>query len=1280
MKGYLKRFEEVRKKYAPPNIESTYWDLVMDSQAGELFDLSALLEVLIKSGQEEKNRLQVTECIQSSLSWFESVKTGKQAFDSSSDNLAGLFRIHTAFLIYSDLLQTAKPSSLQLFQSCISLALQLSSEILGSTREDKSTAPFHPIPLTRKNIKSAWMHLQQFLALYHLNIHQFGVQAYFSQFSPKSYFQLFLQTRDISFPTVFTQQHPNTQDLAGTIEACRIWLDIRTTPQVKKRKKTTLVPINNKTDGEAYEDRVIGETILKSVQEAVDCYRLRSGKENAKSIDIKTIFFNIGHPKENYDGASIGCATFFATLTRLTGRKIPSKLFYTGQINCNRNTIAGIIPKAVAGWEAGFNIFVLPHENLRELGAYLKSKQINCKMFSPGTVPSKTVDRAVVGYRNIEELYEIWESLTTTEHLSPKNSPIPEGISNLPNRNRHFTGRNKFFKFIRSRFSRGSSIASLSGMGGIGKTEICMEYAHRYAKQYSLIWKIRGESVSSIVIDYARLAKKLNLPQQDIKEEEVILNAIKEWLETHKNWLLIFDNVTNPSVLFNDELPILPNGANGHILISSRYHDWNEWCDQIGVETFTVEEATTFILNRSGQQNKGDAIQLAETLGYLPLALAQAAAYVKQQRIDISNYLHLFQTERKQLWEQENAPRNYENTIATTWNLSIAKLNKENPLAIDLLYLIAFYAPDDIPLVEIIYNYSVEEDSFSSDFSARFLNFSSQSKTLVKIRDTLKQTLLETRKDKIRSLLRQTQKAVDLNRAVEALKSYSLVDGTKELLSIHNLVQVVTQDQMGEKLKLQWNGIALQLANSLFPEKAERPEKWPLCARLFSHAKIIAEQSEQNRILPQTTLALLIKTGRYLYENAQYKKSSGVFEKALKILPRSKKKSQHQAYIDLYRMLGQNYEAVDQYTKAAEIYKKAHVKSKSSFGLNAPEVVTDLNNLGMISLKTGKLDDALAYFKNALNNIRQSHRKCYGLQSQCFNYLGQTCFAKGEFDGALVHYNQALNLSNSYFGRSHVNSTDILSHIATVYLHQGQLQKAEDDLLLALDATRDFLGKDHPKIADRLNQLGMIYLEKEEVSKSEDILQEAIEIDQKFFGEKHHAIARDHNSLGRLEKKKGNVHDALSHFKKSVQIARSIYQDAQHPFIANATNNYGYALLELQKFDQAFKYIKMALTINEKIYSKNHPIVALGRFNLGRLYHLQKNLEEAYTQYSNAYRIMLQLFGRNHSHLVEVKSRLIELAEDYNMDYKNRKENDTAGLFLHSPEANVIYKLLGMQK
>lgn len=254
------------------------------------------------------------------------------------------------------------------------------------------------------------------------------------------------------------------------------------------------------------------------------------------------------------------------------------------------------------------------------------------------------------------------------------------------------------------------TFVSLSGLGGVGKTQLALRYVSLYAETYdnNVIW-INCDTKATLSQSFLRLADKLEIKIKnqygEIKAIETVVEEIYEYFADQKS-LFILDNVEN----YREIEPFLPKvmvGNKPYVLITSRYQNWENIASTVQLDVFSEEETTTLIkkalkINNNRQNN--NIRELHHLLEGLPLALQQAIAYIKIQNIKIKNYVDLYKEESRKLLnfnfrEYTNDP--YLKTTYTTWQVTLKKI-KEVPqigsVATEIMESISFIAPEELYL------------------------------------------------------------------------------------------------------------------------------------------------------------------------------------------------------------------------------------------------------------------------------------------------------------------------------------------------------------------------------------------------------------------------------------------------------------------------------------------------------------------------------------------------------------------------------------------------------
>lgn len=279
-------------------------------------------------------------------------------------------------------------------------------------------------------------------------------------------------------------------------------------------------------------------------------------------------------------------------------------------------------------------------------------------------------------------------------------------VWNVRPRHAWFTGRTSVLDQLRDRL-RGDTHSArrlpqvLYGLGGVGKTQVAREYAHRFRADYDLVWWVEAEQPDRVVSSLAELAAELDLRAGDVVAEaaKAALHALWRGVP-YARWLLIFDNVEDLDRaldLLPEETGPISDGVYGHVLATCRNKPVSTRLEPMEVEVFTRAESVEHLCRRVSKLPPGDADRVAEAVGDLPLAVEVAAAWLAETATPVDSYV-------EQLREQSTKvlslgkPEDYSLQIGATWNISIARLRNESRAAVRLLELCSFFSAEPISM------------------------------------------------------------------------------------------------------------------------------------------------------------------------------------------------------------------------------------------------------------------------------------------------------------------------------------------------------------------------------------------------------------------------------------------------------------------------------------------------------------------------------------------------------------------------------------------------------
>ncbi|MEU8195701.1 FxSxx-COOH system tetratricopeptide repeat protein [Microbispora amethystogenes] len=419
---------------------------------------------------------------------------------------------------------------------------------------------------------------------------------------------------------------------------------------------------------------------------------------------------------------------------------------------------------------------------------------------------------------------------------TPRYPGTQPAILNLPTRNAAFTGRGEVLERLRDQLVGGSQAVvtqvqegrtqALFGLGGVGKTQLAIEYAHRFMSDYDVVWWVSAEQPELLNGSMADLADRLGIRTGDNVAEAAL--AAKDALrrgEPYARWLLIFDNANNAE----DVQTYLPGGG-GHVLITSRSQTWSLIAKPLEIDVFTREESLEHLRRRVADLSDGDADRVAAALGDLPLAIEQAGAWLQETGMSVDEYVDKLFKQPVRTLALGDSPT-YPTPVAATWNVSFQRLREKSPAAVRLLQLLAFFAAEPVSLSMLYGDETV--------------------RCLVPYDDSLREKIM-------------------IGRLVRELNRFALakVDQRNNSVQVHRLVQAVLSDQMDADERERTVHEVHRILLGARPREGDTddPGNWPRYDEIWPHlAPSQAEDCDE-----EETRQLLIDRVRYLWRRGEF--------------------------------------------------------------------------------------------------------------------------------------------------------------------------------------------------------------------------------------------------------------------------------------------------------------------------------------------------------------------------------------------------------------------------
>jgi tetratricopeptide (TPR) repeat protein len=467
----------------------------------------------------------------------------------------------------------------------------------------------------------------------------------------------------------------------------------------------------------------------------------------------------------------------------------------------------------------------------------------------------------------------------------------------VPPRNKNFTGRAGIIDQLGRRspdskpavlLSKESLPRALQGLGGVGKTQVAIEYAHRYAAEYDLVCWVRADQTPLVRAALAGLAEPLGLPAPSATGIDLTTHAVLDALrrgEPYSRWLLIFDNADQPEEL----LPFIPTGP-GDVLITSRNQRWDTEVDTIPLDVFERSESIQFLLKRVPKRlTEADADKLAEQLGDLPLALEQAGALIHESGMSVDVYLRVLEERVADILARGTA-REYPTSMTAAWQISVAQLRQHSPQALELLRCCAYLGPEPIP------------------------------------RDVFKLGSEETR-TRVGALIADP---IELSTAISVLGRFALLKIDGAYITVHRLIQALLRAELDPEEQVKYRQDAHSILAVGAPGNPTDAANWPRYRDLVAHVGSPTTDFAHCQMPAHRAFALDVV--RYLYASGDFASCRAFAERFIEQWSRDSGPTDPYA-LDANRHLGNTLRELGH---AAAAYKIIETTLRSAEGVLQP--------------------------------------------------------------------------------------------------------------------------------------------------------------------------------------------------------------------------------------------------------------------------------------------------------------------------------------------------------
>ncbi|KAJ5719672.1 hypothetical protein N7493_007250 [Penicillium malachiteum] len=876
----------------------------------------------------------------------------------------------------------------------------------------------------------------------------------------------------------------------------------------------------------------------------------------------------------------------------------------------------------------------------------------------------------------------------------PKTPPEP--CSNVPfSRDRDFIERGNLLGDIHEKCSAENSRLALVGMGGVGKSQLAVEYCYRAREKSPQTWVfwVHSSNAARFEQGYDRIANQAKIP--DCQSSGVgLLKPVLNWFEdTRRKWILVLDNVDDNGFLyepryFDEEgasmslFDFLPPSVNGSIIMTTRSRKiaqrFVEDRDLIQIDPMSQANAQALLNTKLGDQvkaeNKHDVAKLAELLEFMPLAIVQAAAYIKQQAplCSVKQYIEEFERSDSQKfklleYEAGHPRRHWEasNSVLITWQLSFDQIRATNPSAADLLSLMSFFDRHAIPgsLLHITAEAQVEVPEIVAPSTSETKVQKSHSRERFSIH-RLKEKMF-SRLHKIRSTPQQTSFAPsnpdpvtvpsegtqpkpsfsegdNFQHDISVLRDYSFVAVGRDptLFEMHRLVQLATRKWLEANGKTdKWCQEFIERLHEVLDDDEDETEQHRiLCQSLLPHVELAMTQrpSVEEQL---SRWAKLLALGAM---HAQYMGNLLIglsFATTAMYAMRQIYGADSEDTMATVLLSGTAHLQLGHYTEAEALFRELVNTSESTIGPHNPIRISALHDLACVYQWQGRLEEA----ETEGLKIVELRKQILGVDNSVtllsMGNLALVYQLQGRWKEARILGEEVLERRKRILGEEHTDTIAAISLLVMTYQSEGRFSEARKIAQNAVDVYKRTVGVEHPNYITAMNNLCVLYSWDDHAAEAETLLSELLVTSTKKLGPEHPVTLTTTDNLANAHSRLGNWKEAIRLMESNLVIRRKV-MGSEHYDTLEAISNLSVLYGDHEEFSKAMPLFLEALETKKKVLGPEHPQTLISMYNLAHFWKDAGRKADAINLLSESVTIQERVLPEGHFLILKFKQTL----------------------------------------